>query len=417
MSMSQSVPLSIDWLAISLRLKSRVGAAPAGHHWAFYTQTNVWFSRWCLYNDYGEKVFTLLFQPRSGGFLHADAALFEVANEWLYHGLGFRGALELLRQSCDFEINGMSRVDLAADFTPDEHQRSVITRLASGDCYVSGKRSGSGFWSVVHDEKLSPYWQGKIPHCQSWGHKTSDVKWKLYYKTKELRDEGKGQWSKPYIVDMWRDVGLDENNVWRLEVSIHNANGFDFMGEKLTFDRFCHSGSDLYQALYTSRFQIRENQGHKDKSNDRLVDFLPVGRLSTAFKVRRRDVIAEHNGSLTLLRHLVADLQSESVMMNEPVRESLITAVQTIVDRDGLHRYLREVVGMEVDDWVEWLRVQAYYFGEQNVMPAIEDDTILEMSMLEAGLIHDNNVPLGTSSSLVSPSGAQQSMIFTSYDK
>lgn len=340
--------------------------------------------------------------------MNPDMALFEVANEWLYHGLGFTGALDLLRQSCDFEVTGMSRVDLAADFSPNEHQRSVITNLASGDYYVSGKRSGSGFWSVVKDEKLSPYWQGKIPHCQSWGHKTSDVKWKLYYKTKELRDEGKGQWSKPYIVDMWRDVGLDENNVWRLEVSVHNANGFDFMGEKLTFDRFCHTGSGLYQALYTSRFQVRENQGHKDKSNDKIVEFLPVGRLQSGFRVRQRDIIAEHNGSLTLLRHLVSDLQSESVMMNEPVRESLIASIQTIVERDGLHRYLREVVGMEIDDWIEWLRVQAYYFGEQNTMPAVGDDTMLEKSMLEVGLINDNTQPLATSSSSVSPSGARQ---------
>ena len=86
------------------------------------------------------------------------------------------------------------------------------------------------------DPWVPEMWRGEVPYDQSWGHKTTDIKWKLYYKTKELRDNAGGStYDKPYIVDMWRDVGLDESNVWRLEVAFHNANRFEFEGERLSY--------------------------------------------------------------------------------------------------------------------------------------------------------------------------------------
>ena len=60
--MTQVLPLSCDWLALSLDLKTVVSGCPTGHRWFYYSPTNVWQSRWCLYNDYGDKIFTLLFQ-------------------------------------------------------------------------------------------------------------------------------------------------------------------------------------------------------------------------------------------------------------------------------------------------------------------------------------------------------------------
>lgn len=408
----QSLPLSVDWLSLTLRLKTRVGSAPAGHTWAFYTSTNVWASRWCLYNSYGEKVFTLLFQPRSEGFLDRDMGLLEVANEWLYHGIGITGVLGLLRESCDFDVLGISRLDLAVDFTPTPSQRQTILDLATQDCYIAGKRSGSGFWENIKDDKLSPDWQGRVPHCQSWGHKTSNIRWKLYYKTKELRDAaGKKGWSKPYIVDMWRDVGLDELNVWRLEVAIHHANQFNFLGRKLTFEDFMHSGTELFNSLYDSRFSVRRNEGHADKSNDTIVDFLPVGRCRQAFKCRRRDVIAEHNGSLSLLRHLVSDVMTENVLLNEPIREAVLSTIETMIGRDGLERYFRALVGDEFDSWREWVRVQAYYYGQENVREWKDNGEAMEQALLQSGLVQDHwSTPLGATSS--SSQYIQQSIQF-----
>lgn len=386
---AQVLPLSCDWLALTLNLDSVPVGCPPGHCWAYYSSTSVWGSRWCLFNEWGEKVFTLLFRPLSP-IIKPTAALFEVANEWLYHGLGIQGALDLLSSVVRFSVRGISRLDLAVDFVPDASQTGIIRGLASGTHYVSGKRNGSGFWSVNNDEYFPPEWRGRIPHCQSWGHKTSDIKWKLYYKTKELRDAAGGKgFDKPYIVDMWRDVGLDEHSVWRLEVSVRNCNGFDFLGKRLTFDAFKESGSDLFQALYTSRFQVCLNQGHKDRTNDTRVKFLDVGTARDAFKVHRNETLVEHNGRLALIRHLVADVQREEVIINDTAREAVIAAMESILEGDRFHKYFHAVVGMEFDEWVEWLRVRAYYWGEEykETRGKVESDSgNLEMALLDANL-------------------------------
>lgn len=385
----QLIPLSVDWLALTLRLSSRIGSAPDGHTWAFYSGTTVWNSRWCLYNEYGEKVFTILFQPKSG-IIGSNCALFEVANEWLYHGIGINGAIGLLRQCCSFDILGISRFDLAADFNPSPRQAGIIKRLARGDCYVQKKQNRVPWWQSMTDSWVPEMWRGEVPYDQSWGHKTTDIKWKLYYKTKELRDNAGGStYDKPYIVDMWRDVGLEENNVWRLEVAVHNANRFEFMGERLTFNKLMHSGSNLFQSLYTSRFTIRARQGHIDKSNDRLVPFLPVGAIKNQFKCHRSETIAEHNGSLTLLRHLISDIMTEQVLLNEPVRESLLSTIEVIIERDGLERYFRAIVGDDFDSWKEWVRVQSYYYGQENLLAGRTEVPSVEEAMIEAGLIRD----------------------------
>ena len=394
------IPLSVDWLALTLRLEDRPCGCPEGHKWAFYSPTNVWASRWVLFNEFGEKVFTLLFQPRQS-IIKANAALLEVANEWLYHGVGFHGVLDLLSKVVRFQVLGISRLDLAADFNPNNRQTDIIKGLSTDKYYIGGKRNGSGFWSVNNDDYYPEQWRGRIPHCQSWGHKTSDVKWKLYYKTKELRDAAGGKmFDKPYIVDMWRELGMDETNVWRLEVSIHNCNNFNFMGNKLTFDAFCHSGSNLYQALYTSRFQVKKNEGHKDKTNDAQVEFLKVGALHDGFKVRRREVLVEHNGRLAMMRHMVSDIKKEEVLLSDVAREAAFSTLQQLIEQDRFEKYFEAMEGMSFDDWVEWLRVKSYYFGEEH-LPPIMDDTIMEMALVEAGIIDTD--PLGTETSMSQP--------------
>lgn len=397
------LPLSLDWMGITLRLLSPVGAAPSGHRWAYYSATNVWSSRWCLFNEFGEKVFTLLFQPRQS-IIKSDRALLEVANEWLYHGLGVSGCLRLLGECCEFGILGLSRLDLACDFAPDDAQASVIRGLYTGKYYVVGKQNGNQWWSKSNKKTPNEMWRGLIPHDLNWGHKTSDVKWKLYYKTKELRDEAGGfGYSKPYIVDRWREFGMDETNVWRLEVSLKNCNNFDFMGETLTFDRAMRHTAELFKSLYTSRFVIREEQGHKDKTNDRLVEFLEVGACRDAIKVHRDDHDVTHNSCLTLLRHLVADIQTEQVLLNDQVREAAFDMLQRLLEVNQLGKYFYMVVGDSFESWREFLRVKAYYYGEENLRTTDDKGEKMEGALMDAGMVDyrsdDNTIPLGAPSS------------------
>lgn len=379
--------LHCDWLGLSLRLTAPVREAPAGYKWCRYEPTNVWYSRWVLYTEEGDKVFSLLFNPRQS-IIKSDAALFEVANEWFYHGLGESGCLNLLSAVTGFVIVGISRLDLAVDFVPDKLRAAYIKRLADGRLYVGGKRNGTCFWSVVKDEKMPAMWQGRIPHCISWGHKTTDVRWKLYYKTKELRDAmGNKGWSKPYIVDCWREAGFDIMNVWRLEVSIHNCNNIEFMGEALSYYAYRHNDIRLFMAFYTSRFVVRRNQGHKDRSNDAQVNFLPIGKLRKAVKGIVRDVTTKRNARLTLVRHLIEDVEKEEVMLSDTARESVLDTLGKVVEHDGLEKYFVMVKNEQLESWVEWLRVKAYYFGEEYKRPQQDDYFVMEDALRAAGLI------------------------------
>lgn len=361
MALVQPILLNNDWLAESITLSGEERKPPKGYKWVEYGGTNVWLRRRCLFNEYGDKVFTLLDKPKSS-IIRPDAGLLEIANEWLYHGIGVRGVEKLLRYCVEYKCIGLSRVDLAMDFEPNAVQQDVIMGLSQGKMYVSGKRSGSGFWSTNNDEWMPDCWRGKaIPHCQSWGHKTTSVKWKLYYKSKELRDAGGGWFDKPYIVDQWREAKLDINNVWRLEVSIHNANQLLFDGVPVSRDVWYKNTVALAQSLYTQRFMVRENNGHRDKTNDKMVLFLPVRNI-TPIRCKPAEGESQRNGRISLLRGLVNSLSCESVANDEKTVKGVVEHVNSIVQRDGLQYYFRGMVGETVEEWAE--RVTAGAKGE-----------------------------------------------------
>lgn len=348
------IPVSTDWFGLSIRLLDDVGKPPRGYTWEDYEGgTNVWSKRRVLYNRYGERVFTLLSSPKSS-LINPYMALFEVSNEWLYHGIGVGGCLKLLRRVVPFEIVSLSRLDLCADFVPSEGLAEVIFGLGSGSIYCSGKRSGSGFWSINADDWMPDMWRGvRIPHCISWGHKTSDVKWKLYYKSKELRDVyGGNQFDKPYIVDRWRECGLDVNNVWRLEVSIKHPGNLTMEGKVIDYDVWYKNTLNLYKSLYMSRFRLRMNEGHRDKSNDTPVPFLPISDASVV-RCRKYDGEDRRSARIGLLRHLVRSLEEPEVYLDAPTRCDVVMTIDGIVRRDHLEKYFEAMVGRPYHEWSE----------------------------------------------------------------
>lgn len=362
--------LNTDWMGLSLHLLDDVGDAPAGYQWKEYEGgTNVWGSRRVLYNKYGDRVLTLLSKPKSS--IHdGNAALMEVSNEWLYHGIGVDGCIWLLRRSVPFDVTGLSRLDLACDFVPNEEQRNVIEQLANGSMYVAGKRSGSGFWSINTDEWMPEVWRGrKIPHCISWGHKTSDVKWKLYYKSKELHDAAGGKWfDKPYIVDQWRINGMDVENVWRLEVSIKHGGKLTFRGMPIDLKVWREDRNVLWHGLYRSRFVVRKSENHVDKRNDEEVLFLPSYDVGSV-KCRQYEGEQTHNARITLLRKLVQSCDEPEIYMDTPTRKSVIDMVTGIVKRDGLSHYFRGMTGLTLGEWI----AQIDAIGGESTMPMHND--------------------------------------------
>lgn len=369
----QTLLLNTDWMGLSLWLETPVKDPPKGYLWRVYENgTNVWKMRRILYTDRGDKVLTLLSEPKSR-LIDPRAALLEVENEWLYHGIGVRGIQQVLRKCCLFSVRGISRLDLAVDFNPTPEQFDTIYRLARLEYRVSGKRNLTPWWSVNNQAWLPEEYRGKfIPHQLSWGHKTTEVKWKCYYKTRELREAvGNVGWDKPYIVDAWREARLEENNVWRLEVSIKNCNGLTWRGEPITQDCWGNHTIALMRDLYTSRFQVRKEEGHKDKSNDTLVEFLPIEGVAQV-RCRKYSGMAEHNGRIALLRRLVQSLEDEQVLLDDESREDVLQHIERIIRRDRLDAYFRGMVGDWFSTWAPKVRHDAFnatgYNGRYDIL-------------------------------------------------
>lgn len=348
----QELLLNCDWLGLSLHLAGEPKPID-GYIWREYTATNVWNKRRVLWTEDGDRVLTLLSEPRSA-IINKSSALCEIENEWLYHGGGHQRILDVLEKSVYFNITGISRLDLAVDFCPDETQKEIIFGLADGQYYVGGKTNRVPWWSKVMNEKIHPMWNGKnIPYDQSWGHKTTDIKWKLYYKTKELLDAGGGKFMmKPYIVDQWRLHGMDVRNVWRVEVSVKKCNNYLLYGNRLDLGQIEANFEELFRQLYQSRFQIRMNEGHKDKTNDRQITFLPIDRISYTLQKRHPETERQHNGRITLLRHLITSLDDEQVLLDRTSRENVYDHIYKIIERDNLGNYFMAMTGTWFDEWV-----------------------------------------------------------------
>lgn len=351
------IPLSTDWMGVSLRLLGDVERTPAHHHWESYEGgTNVWHNRKCLFNERGEKVLTLLSNPKSS-LIDPSTALVEVANEWLYHGIGVKGVLAKLKWCVPFEILGISRLDLAADFNPNGRMCKQIVGLGRGALEVSGKQNGSGFWSVNNDKWMPEMWRGKrCPHCMSWGHKDSDVKWKLYYKTKELKDACGGVgFDKPYIVDLWREANLDINNVWRLEVSIKHCNKLIFDGETINLESWGNNTLRLFEAMYTSRFQLSQGGTRSKGRRCQHIPFLPIKEVRDV-KCRTYDGDRISSARIALLRQLVKSTETEEVRLDNPTLTDVLNTIDGIVTRDKLYRYFEGMVGESYESWVGQIR-------------------------------------------------------------
>lgn len=365
-SYNERVPLSVDWLGVSAFMSEPKARPFMGLKWVKQTETNVWNSRGIYVNEYGDKVATLLYHPKSG-MIDSRACLIEVANEWLYHGVGM---LEVVRRFCEAHkavVTGISRLDLCVDFECHALEFEVIVGLAERKYYVQGKQNWFPWWSRSNDYRLPDLFRGKeIPHQISWGHKTSRVKWKVYYKWRELTEAaGKVGYEKPYIVDMWRAAGMDPQFCWRLEVSMKYCNGLVADGKIVSLDVFAQYTRELFLGMYHSRFVVRENQGHKDKSNDKVVEWLPLS--ASGMVVRCRQYVSDHerSGVVSLLRKLVLSLDETEVLMCDDIREGVFSQIEHICRVQHLFGYLQAIVGVDFDSWVEDVRCKAYEYEEE----------------------------------------------------
>lgn len=267
--------VSCDWFAMSCLLASprdgRPLVPPHGWQCLAMTSTAVWAERWFVLDADGNKVATILCTPRSP-IIDCRRCVVEIANRWLYFD-DFHETVDRVCSILPMSIEGLNRVDLCCDFEMTKDLFRVYSKMAQGSAYVKALHSGAVFWQDVNagEKGLT-----RVPHCLNFGGFDSTFKWKVYWKWLEL-EQAPPEAKKPYIVDMWKSAGMSERHVWRLEVSIKDTNGLRSMADKKVLPlQWWDERIRLFCDIYHDKFVVRENQGHVDKRNDRVLPFLEI---------------------------------------------------------------------------------------------------------------------------------------------
>ena len=139
---------------------------------------------------------------------------------------------------------------------------------------------------------------------------------------------------------------------------MHRCNAIMHDGAQVTQDKWGAETVALMRDFYTSRFVVRANEGHKDKTNDKVLEFLPISGEGLV-RCKKYDGDRQHIGRIGLLRQLVKSLDCEEVLVDAQTREGVFNHIEQILRRDGLHSYFRGMVGEYFEPWCDYMRQQA----------------------------------------------------------
>lgn len=353
---------NLDWLSYSVRLalspveieNEPIMSCPDGLSLVEYPGTNMFKKRAILYDHNGDKIITLLWQPHSS-IIDSRNMLVEVANPLLY-STKYLHLPELLQKiHCNTWV-GLSRLDLATDFQPTPAQQQVIDMLQQGSIYVQGKREGT-MW---HSYNCADKYVTRHPHQIAWGNKASQIKWKLYNKSKEIYETtptGRTWCNKPYIADYWSRNGFSEDrDTWRLEVSIMGSGQLQWHGRRLAWDivSSAETYTSLYYDLYETRMKMRLNQGHTNKRYDEVVEFLRTPD-TTPERIRKAEPGEERTRVTyaSTLRALVKELDRPEIMATPAIHQPILDTLGHIVHISGLGGYFAAMMGKGFEAWAD----------------------------------------------------------------
>lgn len=372
--------INLDWVAFSVLLIPNPQEKDAhaftlndisahGFKVLEYSGTNIYSRRAIVYDCQGEKLLTLLFSPHSR-ILDFRSCLVEIANPLLYLkrfplcGIQYGELLwvpELLQLLHPYQMQCLSRIDIACDFELLPERARIIRQLAYDEVYVQRYRDGVSFheFAAFKGSKVE-----RVIKQLSWGSKHSNLKWKVYNKSLEVFDFVKTpngyvrHCSKPYIVDRWRARGWNIENVWRLEVSICPMEKYRFHGQRLYFKSLSNwfVVSDLFISLYMSKFVTRLNQGHTDRSNDTRVYL--IGNLGEVDKITLREasgdkVVVEY---VNALRAAMQQLEKPEVTVNAPMLQLWTETAKRCVEIGNLGAYFLNTYGYPVTELANHLQ-------------------------------------------------------------
>lgn len=281
--------INLDWLSVSFSLDLKASESEdiylrCPDTWTFdiLSGTNTYKNRVIYRNKYGEKMMTCLYFPKSK-LIDKRMALVEIANSLLYSHM-WEYVLENLQEIFhEGTITGFSRVDFACDFQfyYDENQvekpsKYLLKSLENQSFAVLGKRDGASFYSYEHNPN------GKIQSNikqLSFGSKSSQLKWKLYNKTREISEQATNNEDyKKYILDCWAQNGFDmKKDTYRLEVACSNFSTLVIARNqdiKNSIKNLSNSYQEIFKSLYHQGFKVVVNTEESNVSRKPRVNFL-----------------------------------------------------------------------------------------------------------------------------------------------
>ena len=344
--------VSCDWFSLSCMLaKPRDGEplrAPSGWYCLQQAPTAIWAERWFVLDSDGNKIATILCVPRSP-IIDCKRCVVEIANRWLYYE-DFHAVVDRVLDILPMAITGLNRVDLCCDFEMSDERYSVYKKLASGAAYVKALRSGAIWWQDIPIGKSGDgAGLERVPHCLTFGGHDSVFKWKVYYKWLELQ-QAPPEAKKPYIMNLWRDMGFSERHVWRCEVSISGSNSLRDIGQRpIAPFSWYDDRVRLFCDIYTDKFVVRESQGHKDKRNDRVLPFLEVvgsKSIRHALPSSSRD---DSDPERRLTCKLWKELMQPEVQCNENLSNIIRSSLMELLQRPANLWILERMYSVDIE--------------------------------------------------------------------
>lgn len=325
--------LSCDWWSFSiLSQQGFSGVVPDDYEVETLSGNNIFHER-RIFRYRGSKLLTVLSKPKSTQFLHSNIHLVEVGNRWLYDLCNLRELLTIFYP--DFIFSNMSRVDICCDFKATDEQMDVIRGLGDGSLYVGGKSRGR----VDFEEGVE-----RRPFCFNFGSIESEVKWKLYNKTKEINATSP-ECSKPWIRAKWRTAGIGDAGIWRCELSFHPSRFTNDLGMSIgVWDMYATELlGQFWMELFKRRFVVKR-RGHSRRANDEVVPFIDVSGMAIAEPTRcRRESVGRYDDTgevVRILKRQCADYR-DGECLGQELRGELLQNINRIAEVYGLQEIVR----------------------------------------------------------------------------
>lgn len=339
---------NLDWLQWSVELRQADFQFNTDTAWRVEVLpgTNIFRKRAIVYVLNGEKYLTLCWSPYSK-LLSDKLMTVQLANPFLY-GYDISDTQKVLETLVPCDFVNIGRMDICCDFDCDEYKRHVIDGLFTGRYYVERKKEGATFWHQV----TTPKGVVRFPHCLSWGQKSSDIKFKLYNKSRE-QGLPQGEPEKPYIVDEWREAGFNINNVWRFEVSITGVGCLTWMNKRITLDVLANPNMyrGIFVDMYERRWKLRDRLQWSHDDAGQRIPFLDLSNLGGHADWLPVKDARKSNEARVVARKLLDMLQSPLAAASDKVLNNLFGTLSDIVNRYYLHGWLQEQMnGEDLDE-------------------------------------------------------------------